>query len=158
MFDTIIVLKKMGGFQMASSFVTKSVERQHLKSARKYSLQVIDINTALTNIHNQISTKVDHSKYEAVTEYVNQYVVHTNIWKIKFVSNLENPEVVLMQIFHLNYILLHEPADQFISERAIIENQWLKFKGITLYSDEHIRLRERKMLNFIAQYKKESTV
>ena len=137
---------------MTASFVAKSVERQHLKTARKYTLQIVDINMVLSNIHHQIAPHIDQPKYEAATSYVNQYVAHTDIWHIKFVSNLENPEVVLMQLFHLQHILEQEPADCFVKERAIIEEQRLKFRGITLYSDEHIEKRRQKMNAYIEAY------
>ncbi|AWE06118.1 hypothetical protein DCE79_01330 [Lysinibacillus sp. 2017] len=137
---------------MAANFVAKSLERQHLKSARKYALQLVDINTVLSNIHHQIAPHIDHSKFEAATTYVNQYVAHTDIWHIKFVSNLENPEVVLMQLFHLMHILELEPMDSFKKEREIIEEQRLKFLDITLYSDVHIEKRLQKMNAYIKAY------
>ncbi|MEK4630128.1 MAG: hypothetical protein ABS944_09250 [Solibacillus sp.] len=137
---------------MATNFVTKSLERQHLKSARKYSLQIIDINMALSEIHHQIAPHIDKEKYEAATAFVNQYVSYTDIWQIKFVCNFENPEVVLMQLFHLIYILEYEPKDRFVIERKNIEEQRQKFREITLYSDEHIVKRHRKMLKFIEDY------
>lgn len=137
---------------MAANFVAKSLERQHLKTARKYTLQLVDINMALSNIHHQIAPHIDHSKYEAATTYVNQYVAHTDIWNIKFVSNLENPEVVLMQLFHLMHILENEPVDSFKKAREIIEEQHLKFRDITLYSDEHIEKRRQKMNAYIEAY------
>jgi hypothetical protein len=138
--------------KLATNFVTKSLERQHLKSARKYSLQIIDINMALSEIHHQIEAHIDKEKYEAATVFVNQYVSHTDIWQIKFVCNLENPEVVLMQLFHLMYILECDPQDRFVIERKNIEEQRLKFGEITLYSDEHIANRKKKMQEFIETY------
>jgi hypothetical protein len=134
---------------MATGFVAKSLERQHLRTARKYTLQLVDINMVLSNIHHQIAPHIDQSKYEAATSYVNQYVAHTDIWHIKFVSNLENPEVVLMQLFHLMHIMENEPADCFVKQREMIEEQRLKFREITLYSDEHIENRRQKMNAYI---------
>ena len=137
---------------MVASFVAKSLERQHLKTARKYTLQLVDINMLLSNIHQQIAPHIDHSKYEAATSYVNQYVAHTDIWHIKFVSNLENQEVVLMQLFHLMHILEREPADRFVKEREMIEEQRQKFREITLYSDAHIENRRQKMNAYIEAF------
>lgn len=136
---------------MATSFLAKSLERQHIKSARKYSLQVIDINTALKDIHHQIGLHIDKSTYEVASNYVNQYISHTTIWNLKFACNLENPEVALMQIFHLKYILAHEQETHFSREREVLEEQRVKFRGITLYSDEHIAKRHDKMLQYIAE-------
>ena len=137
---------------MSSSFVAKSMERQHLKSVRKLSLQIVDINTALKDVHHQLAPHIDETKYEAATAYVNQYISHTHIWNIKFVCNLEDSEVALMQLFHLKYILDHEPAELYQNARDILEEQREKFKVITLFPNEHIEMRRRKMLDYINNY------
>ena len=138
---------------MSSSFIAKSMERQHLKSVRKLSLQLVDINTALKDVHQQLARYIDEEKYEAATAYVNQYISHTHIWNIKFVCNLEDPEVALMQLFHLHYILSQEPAELYEELRAIVAEQKEKFMAITLYTPEHINNRHQKMLQFIENYK-----
>lgn len=137
---------------MSTPFIAKSLERQHLKSARKYSLIISDINVALTKIHLQITDQINHSKYEAATAYANQYIAHTSIWQIKFVSNFENPEVVLMQIFHLDYIFNNEPSDLFSAERELLNMQWQKFANIMLYTEEQLLQRKQKMLQYIQNY------
>lgn len=139
---------------MNSSFVAKSMERQHLKSVRKLSLQIIDINTALKNIHQQLAPSIDEIKYEAATGFVNQYISHTHVWNIKFVCNLEDPEVALMQLFHLKYILDREPAELYKDARSVLEEQHQKFLKITLYSHEHIEMRHTKMLDYITDFEK----
>ncbi|WP_274308895.1 hypothetical protein [Solibacillus daqui] len=139
---------------MNSSFVAKSMERQHLKSVRKLSLQIVDINTALKDVHQQLAPHIDEIKYEAATGYVNQYISHTHVWNIKFVCNLEDPEVALMQLFHLKYILDREPAELYKNARSILEEQRQKFLKITLYSNEHIEMRRTKMLDHIMDFEK----
>lgn len=138
---------------MSSSFVVKSMERQHLKSVRKLSLQIVDINTALKDVHHQLAPHIDETKYEAVTAYVNQYISHTHVWNIKFVCNLEDSEVALMQLFHLKYILDCEPAELYQNARDILQEQREKFMAITLFPDEHIEMRRRKMLDYIQTHK-----
>lgn len=139
---------------MNSGFVAKSMERQHLKSVRKLSLQIVDINTVLKDIHHQLAPHIDEIKYEAATAYVNQYISHTHVWNIKFVCNLEDPEVALMQLFHLKYILDREPAELYQGARDALEEQRQKFMNITLYSDQHIEMRRIKMLDYINNYEK----
>lgn len=137
---------------MSTPFIAKSLERQHLKSARKYSLIISDINIALTKIHQQITNQIDHSKYRAATAFVDQYIAHTSIWQIKFVANFENPEVVLMQLFHLDYIFQNEPAVCFSTERELLNEQWRKFSEVMLYTEEQIQQRKQKMLHYIHNY------
>ncbi|ATP38813.1 hypothetical protein CSE16_01610 [Solibacillus sp. R5-41] len=137
---------------MSTPFIAKSLERQHLKSARKYPLLISDINIELNKIHQQITDQIEHSKYEAATAFIDQYIAHTSIWQLKFVCNFENPEVVLMQIFHLDYIFNNEPSDHFSTERELLNVQWEKFLNVTLYTEEKIEHRKQKMLHYIQNY------
>lgn len=137
---------------MTTPFIAKSLERQHLKSARKYALSISDINLELSKIHQQISEQIEHSKYDAVSAFVNQYIAHTTIWKLKFVCNIENPEVVLVQLFHLDFIFENEPTNLFQEERALLIHQWEKFSEVMLYTAEQIQKREQKMHQFIQSY------
>lgn len=137
---------------MTPSFVAKSLEHQHLKTVRKHLLQIIDINTALRDLHNQMAPHINKEEYEAITAYVNQYISYTHIWQMKFVCNLEDPEVALLQIFHLYYILERQQADKFMKEREILKEQNEKFLSITLFSDSHIEERYKKMVQFIQEY------
>lgn len=132
--------------------MAKSMERQHLKAVRKHSLQIVDINLALKDLHHQIAPHIDDAKYEAITSYVNQYISHTHIWNLKFACNLEDPEVALMQLFHLTYILDYEANTAFTTARTLLEQQRLKFRKITLYSDDHIQMRQEKMRHYIQHY------
>lgn len=137
---------------MESKFVAKSMERQHLKAVRKHSLQIVDINLALKDLHHQIAPHIEQEKYEAITSYVNQYISHTHIWNLKFACNLEDPEVALMQLFHLTYILEQEASTAYTTARTLLEQQRLKFRKITLYSDTHIQMRHEKMQHYVQQY------
>lgn len=107
--------------------VALSLERQHLKYVKSYYKTLADINMCLGNIHRSIQPRIDKQKYRYATEYVNQYISYTNVWNIKFVYNLENPEVALLQIFHLDYIFEHEPENRFATERKLLEEQKERF-------------------------------
>lgn len=137
---------------MVTSPTSTSYEHQHLKSARKHALQIVDINTTLASIHTQLASQITPNTYLAATTYVNQYIIHADIWQVKFIRNFENPEVALMQIFHLTYILQHEPEHNFIEERALLEQQRIKFEAITMYSTTLIEIRQLKMLDYIQNF------
>lgn len=126
-----------------------SLERQHLKKIRKYYLVVADINVALAQLHKKLRPQLDVAKYQFATDYIHQYVSYTTVWHLKFVTNLESPEVALMQIFHLEYIFSHEPADRFIKERAILQEKQQLFHNLNTFSQEHIDKRREKMMAFI---------
>jgi len=129
--------------------VALSLERQHLKYVKSYYKTLADINMCLGNIHRSIQPRIDKQKYRYTTEYVNQYISYTNVWNIKFVYNLENPEVALLQIFHLDYIFEHEPENRFATERKLLEEQKERFFTVNPYKAEQIQSRKQEMLDYI---------
>ncbi|TSI06011.1 hypothetical protein [Lysinibacillus sp. BW-2-10] len=137
--------------------VALSLERQHSRHVKHYYRAITDVNLELAKIHKQIEFNINKELYKHVTDYVNQYISYTTIWNIKFVYNLESPEVLLMQLFHLEYIFMHEPANAFIKERRILNEQKERFNQLKPYTKEHVQLRRQKMLHFINEYEKNPT-
>lgn len=130
-------------------YVAKQMEKQYMKNLQKYYVTLGEINVALAKIHKQISPFIQHGKYERATAYINQYISHTTVWNLKFKMNLENPEIALLQIFHLEYIFKQERADQFSEEKAILKEQKKLFYSLQVFSEEHIEKRHHAMLSFI---------
>jgi len=130
--------------------------KSHLKTIRRYPLQIATLNENLKALHDQIAPHIDASKYEAISSYANQYISHTHIWNLKFYNNLENPEVALMQIFHLKFILLAEPAHLHTSIRSNLEELTNKFHHMMLYSNEQLILREGKIRDYIHNYEQQN--
>ena len=138
--------------------VVLSLERQHTKHVKHYYRTLAEINVELAKIHKNLQFTLDKEKYQYVTEFVNKYISYTTIWNIKFVYNLENPEVALLQIFHLEYIFDREPEDLYQPERQIFLEQKEIFSKIEAYTKEHIQLRKKGMLDFIAQQEQKSPI
>ena len=127
----------------------RSLERQYLRNVRKYDLSVAEVNIALSKIHQAIMSHIDLEAYRLATEYIHQYISYTSVWNLKFVANLESPEVALLQIFHLNHIFKNEPADRFKKERAILAEQEQRFFDLKPYKPEHVEKRRQKMMDYI---------
>lgn len=136
---------------MGISITSKS----HLKTIRRYPLQIATLNESLKELHDKIAPHIDETKYEAISSYVNQYISYTHIWNLKFANNLESPEVALMQILHLKVILLGEPTDLHQTIRTNLEDLNERFLNITLFSDEQLKLREVKMHDYIQNFQKQ---
>lgn len=126
-----------------------SLEKQHLQNVRKYYLSIADINIALSQVHQSIMPHINLEKYQLATDYIHQYISYTTVWNLKFVANLESPEVALLQIFHLQYIFEREPKDRFQKERAILAEQEQHFFSLKPYKLEHVKKRKQKMLDYI---------
>ena len=140
---------------LSNKHVANSLEKQHLQNVRKYYLSVADINSTLSKVHQSVMPHIDLEKYKYATEYIHQYISYTSVWNLKFVSNLESPEVALLQIFHLNYIFSQEPANRFTQERAILEEKEQYFYSLKPYKEDHIQKRLQTMLSYIEKRKLE---
>lgn len=139
----------------SNKHVASSLEKQHLHNVRKYYLSIADINIALSKVHQSVMPHINLEQYKYATEYIHQFISYTSVWNLKFVVNLESPEVALLQIFHLNYIFNQEPADRFVKERAILEEKEQHFYSLKPYKEEHIQKRLQAMLNYIEKRKSE---
>lgn len=132
--------------------VVKSLEQFHIKNVRHFYRSIADINVELSNLHKSIEQRVEKENYRIVTEYINQFISYTSVWNVKFVSNLESPEVAMLQIFHLDYIFEHESSERFICEKALFIELKKKFITLNAFKKQHVELRKQKMLNYIASH------
>lgn len=130
-------------------YVAKSLERQQVKQTRQFYHALAELNLELSKIHKSIERVIDKDRYKYATEYVDQFISYTTVWHLKFVYNLENPEVALLQIFHLNYIFTHEAPEQFSSERYLFGQCKETFNTINPYKLELVEDRYSKMLQYI---------
>ena len=140
---------------LSNKHVASSLEKQQLQNVRKYYLSIADINSTLSKVHQSVMPHIDLEKYKYATQYIHQYISYTSVWNLKFVVNLESPEVALLQIFHLNYIFSQEPANCFTQERAILEEKEQYFYSLKPYKEEHIQKRMQTMLSYIEKRKVE---
>ena len=140
---------------LSNKHVASSLEKQQLQNVLKYYLSIADINSTLSKVHQSVMPHIDLEKYKYATQYIHQYISYTSVWNLKFVVNLESPEVALLQIFHLNYIFSQEPANCFTQERAILEEKEQYFYSLKPYKEEHIQKRMQTMLSYIEKRKVE---
>ena len=138
---------------LSNKHVASSLEKQQLQNVLKYYLSIADINSTLSKVHQSVMPHIDLEKYKYATDYIHQFISYTSVWNLKFVANLESPEVALLQIFHLNYIFSQEPANCFTQERAILEEKEQYFYSLKPYKEEHIQKRMQTMLSYIEKRK-----
>lgn len=129
--------------------VAHMLEKQQMHTDRKYFLSIADVNLKLSKIHQQIKSDIQVDDYQYATEYVHQYISYTTIWNLKFTLNVENPEIALLQIFHLNYIFQHEPAHKFQQEREELQEIAQQFFALEAFTPDHIEKRLQAMFDYI---------
>ena len=139
-------------FMFTNKQAASSLEKQEMKSVRKYYLSIADVNMKLSKIHQQLKPHIDLEKYKPATDYIHQYISYTTVWNLKFVLNLESPEVALLQIFHLNYIFQHEPLGRFMQEREQFLEVEQYFYSLKPFKEDHIERRLLAMLTYIREY------
>lgn len=137
--------------------VALSLERQQNKKVRHYYRVLADINLELAKLHKNIELKINKEAYKHITDFVNQYISYTTVWNIKFIYNLESPEVALMQIFHLEYIFKHEPESRFVHERQILQKKKDLFDKLKPYTKEHVQLRKQRLIDYLNEKEKNLT-
>ena len=132
--------------------VAKMLERQQTKRTRQIYHALADMNLSLNAIHRAILNHIDQDKYKYATEYVNHFISYTTVWNLKFVYNLENPEVALLQIFHLTYIFDNEPESKFSKERHELVQLKVHFTEMNPFKQEKIAERYEKMIQYINEH------
>ena len=132
--------------------VAKMLDKQQTKKTRQIYHALAELNLSLNTIHKLIMNHIDHDKYKYATEYVNQFISYTSVWNLKFIYNLENPEVALLQIFHLTYIFENEPESKFIKERRELAQINARFIEMNRFKQEKVAERYEKMLQYIYEH------
>lgn len=128
-----------------NKYVARLNEQQERLNSKKFYGTINDINTKLSKVHRSIATKVDIEKYKPATDYLNQYILHTDVWNLKFLMNLENPEIAMLQIFNLEFIFAVEKNAPLEEELATFEEQAKLFYSLGVYSEEHLEKRKQNM-------------
>jgi hypothetical protein len=129
--------------------LAKSLEKQQVKQTRQFYHALAEVNLQYSEIHQILKKQIDISPYKFASDYVDQYISYTTIWNLKFVYNLENPEVALLQTFHIQYILDREPSDSLTKIRMLFEENSKKFFEINPFKQELVEKRYNDMLQFI---------
>ena len=132
--------------------VAKMLDKQQTKKTRQVYHALAELNLSLNAVHKSIMDHINHDKYKYATEYVDQFISYTSVWNLKFVYNIENPEVALLQIFHLTYIFDNEPESQFIKERQELTQIKARFIEMNRFKQEKVAERKEKMLQYIHEH------
>lgn len=127
----------------------KLIDKHYINKEKQLYRTITNINVELANIHRNIEFDIDKPNYQRATDYVNQFISYASIWNLKFVHNFEDPEVALVQLFHLEYIFDHEPKDKFRQERKLFNEQYEAFLNLDIYTIQHIETRKQKMFDYI---------
>ena len=102
--------------------LVRNLEQQHKRTVRGLFLKIQHLNNQCMLLMKQLSNDIDFTPYQAAIDYVDQYVVHTSILNLKFITNSQNLEVVVLHAILLEYILSNETARSFDYEKQQLKD------------------------------------
>lgn len=101
--------------------LARTLEQQHKRSVRGLFIKIENINNECTLLRKRLEPNVDLSLYKDAIDYVNRFVSYTSILNLKFITNTQNLEVVVLHIILLEYILQQETAKPYEYEKQLLE-------------------------------------
>ena len=97
--------------------LVRNIEQQHKRTVRGLFLKIQHLNNQCMLLMKQLSNTIDFTPYQTAIDYVDQYVAHTSILNLKFITNSQNLEVVVLHAILLEYILSNETTHSFDYEK-----------------------------------------
>ena len=78
--------------------LARTLEQQHKRTVRGLFLKIQDLNNECSILRQRLEKNIDLNQYKDAIDYVNKYVTHTSILNLKFITNTQNLEVVVLQL------------------------------------------------------------
>lgn len=101
--------------------LARTLEQQHKRSVRGLFLKIEELNAACTQLRKRLERDIDITVYKYAIDYVNQFVAHTSILNLKFITNTQNLEVLVLHALLLSYILETEGNQSFAYEEKLLK-------------------------------------
>ncbi|OCS88695.1 hypothetical protein [Caryophanon tenue] len=112
---------------------SKLIDNRMKRKEKEFYKRIEDFNLQAVALHKRLFTKVDREQYKVLSDYVNQYIAHTHIWDIRFITNLREFEVATMQMLHFHFIFEKEPLDTLTQERKIYHGLLIQYPHLHEY-------------------------
>lgn len=98
------------------------IDRKLKRTDKDYISKIESFNEEAVLLHKRVRPLTDEQLVLRVSEYVSSYIPHTDIWEVKFKSNLQNLEVATLQMIHLTFTMALVPKKH--------EYEWRKFQEL----------------------------
>lgn len=129
--------------------LVRTLEQQHKRSVRGLFLKIQNLNNECTILMKRLGKNIDLTAYKEAIDYVDQYVTHTSILNLKFTTNLQNLEVVVLHAILLEYILSKEPKS-FNYEKQLLEGFIEEMLALNDHAPTLFANHKEKMYQYIA--------
>ncbi|CAM5624458.1 putative protein OS=Lysinibacillus sphaericus OX=1421 GN=LS41612_20880 PE=4 SV=1 [Lysinibacillus sphaericus] len=113
--------------------LARTLEQQHKRSVRSLFLKIQDLNNDCVLLRRLREQHIDIKQYKEAIAYVDQFVYYTTILNLKFVTNTQNLEVVVLHALLLEYIIESETSFSFEYGYEFVT--WLYSRDTTALND-----------------------
>lgn len=129
--------------------LARTLEQQHKRSVKGLFLKIQDLNNEYTLLRKRLEHHIDVSIYKDAVDYVNQFVSHTSILNLKFITNTQNLEVVVLHALLLEHILQKEAAPSFEYENQLLQDCIQQTLALNDHASTLFTNHKEKMLHYI---------
>lgn len=129
--------------------LARTLEQQHRRSVRGLFLKIEDLNNECTMLRKRLDAHIDVTQYKDAIVYVNQYVSHTTILNLKFITNTQNLEVVVLHAILIELMLTNESTELFDYEKKLLEGYIEEIFALNDHAPTLFANHKEKMLHYI---------
>ena len=129
--------------------LVRTLEQQHKRTVRGLFLKIQHLNNECLLLMKRLSCTIDLTPYQAAIDYVDQYVAHTSILNLKFITNTQNLEVVVLHALLLDYILSNETTHSFDYEKQLLKHNTSEILALNEHASSLFANHKEKMLDYI---------
>ncbi|MFJ7917055.1 MULTISPECIES: hypothetical protein [unclassified Lysinibacillus] len=129
--------------------LARTLEQQHKRSVRGLFLKIQDLNNECTLLRKRLEPHIDLVVYKDPINYVNQFVSHTTILNLKFITNTQNLEVVVLHALLLAHILENEDSYTFEFEHHLLQGYIHEIFTLNDHAKALFTNHQEKMLHYM---------
>lgn len=129
--------------------LARTLEQQHKRSVRGLFLKIQDLNNDCTLLRKRLEPHIDLTVYTNAIDYVNQFVSHTTILNLKFITNTQNLEVVVLHSLLLAHIIENEDAHSFKHEHTLLQGYIHEIFALNDHAKTLYTNHQEKMLHYM---------
>ncbi|MGE7944369.1 hypothetical protein ACQKNB_20030 [Lysinibacillus xylanilyticus] len=129
--------------------LARTLEQQHKRSVRGLFLKIQDLNNDCTLLRKRLEPHIDLTVYKNAIDYVNQFVSHTTILNLKFITNTQNLEVVVLHTLLLVHIIENEDAYSFKYEHTLLQGYIHEIFALNDHAKTLYTNHQEKMLHYM---------
>ncbi|MGE8000756.1 hypothetical protein ACQKOF_19195 [Lysinibacillus sp. NPDC093190] len=129
--------------------LARTLEQQHKRSVRGLFLKIQDLNNNCTLLRKRIEPHIDLAVYKNAIDYVNQFVSHTTILNLKFITNTQNLEVAVLHTLLLAHIVENEDSYTFEYEHKLLQGYIHEIFALNDHAQALYTNHQEKMLHYM---------